>query len=113
LETGRLPLSPHLESGQIEKDRPELAQLLKGIIQANTLSSSGPPISNVILLRSLIGRAVFDWVLKDPFPVLGTECGPIWDELRSILDERGESELHAPKILLKAFCRSEFPHALL
>lgn len=46
---------------------------------------------NAKLLRAIIGWAVFEWVLQDPFPVFGTECGSAWEGLKEVLQERGQN----------------------
>lgn len=91
LKGDRVSRLPRPDLDAIERNHKELAELLRGALNVRNWDISvREKIMNVLLLRALIGWAVFKWVLKDPFPVLGTECGPIWDELKDMLNERGE-----------------------
>jgi len=91
LKGDRVSRLPRPDFNAIERNHKELAELLRGALNVENWDiSPREKITNVLLLRALIGWAVFKWVLKDPFPVLGTECGPVWDELKDMLNERGE-----------------------
>ena len=79
--------APNFES--IGRDCAVFTKVLKSILPTEALTLTPSKISNVLFLRSLVGYAVFQWVFEDPFPIFGTEDGPIWDELKIILEERG------------------------
>ena len=88
LKGGRVNTLPRPDFEYIKRNHPTLAVLLQEASYSEQRDSKG--FSNFMLLRAIIGWAVFKWVLEEPFPTFGTECGPIWDELKEILDERGE-----------------------
>ncbi len=91
LENGDVSLLPQPNIGHIKQNHRELADLLGSVVQEkNTAAILAGKISNTTLLRSLIAWAVYKWVFLDPFPVLGTEQGGIWDDLKEMLKERGQ-----------------------
>jgi hypothetical protein len=68
-----------------------LGALLERVIdEKNMAAFLAGKISNVLIVRSLISLAVYQWVFQDPFPLLGTESGGIWDDLQEMLKERGK-----------------------
>jgi hypothetical protein len=75
----------------IENNKAELFDLLRKATSIEQLDvSERARIKSKNLLKAIIGWALFDWVLQDPFPTFGTECGVIWEELKEVLNERGE-----------------------
>jgi hypothetical protein len=91
LENGDVSLLPQPDIEHIKGNHQDLADLLESVVhEKNIAALVTGKISNVSLLRSLIAWAVYKWVFQDPFPILGTERGGIWDDLKEILKERGE-----------------------
>lgn len=95
LEKGDVSLLPQPDIEHIKQNYQELAEHLENVIhEKNIAAVVAGKVSNFILLRSLIAWAVYKWVFQDPFPVLGTERGGIWDDLKEMLMERGELLQH-------------------
>ena len=91
MESGEVSLLPPPDAEYIKRNHQSLAELLASVVpERNMAALATGEISNVLLLRSLIGWAVYKWVFQDPFPVLGTERGGIWDDLTEMLKERGK-----------------------
>jgi len=75
----------------IENNEAELFDLLRKATSIEQLDvSERAKIKSKNLLKAIIGWVLFDWVLQDPFPTFGTECGVVWEELKEVLNERGE-----------------------
>jgi hypothetical protein len=91
---GQINFLPQPDIDYIELNYQELAELILCVVhESNIPALATGKISNFTLLRSLIARAIYKWVFVDPFPLLGTESGGIWDDLKAILQERGTSPL--------------------
>jgi hypothetical protein len=74
----------------IKQHHQDLAELLRNVVhEMNMAALVAGKISNATLLRSLTAWSAYTWVFQDPFPILGTEKGGIWDELKEMLKERG------------------------
>jgi hypothetical protein len=95
LEFGDVSLLPQPNIEYIKQNHRELAEILENVVHGkNIVAVVSEKISNFTLLRSLIAWAVYKCVLQDPFPVLGTESGGIWDDFKEMLRERGELLQH-------------------
>jgi hypothetical protein len=98
-EHGSADLLPTPKIKESELNISALSIFLKSAFQTEFLDTLALNVSNETLLRSLIGWAIYEWVLRDPFPVFGTEDGPLWEEMKRMLEERGKYIL---AILLQA-----------
>jgi hypothetical protein len=90
-DNGDVSLLPQPDFEYINQHYQELAELLKNVVHEKNLAALvRGKISNATLLRSLIAWYAYKWVFQDPFPILGTERGGIWDDLKEMLKERGQ-----------------------
>jgi hypothetical protein len=91
LKNSHISRLPRPDIDYIKQHHQSLGALLESVVhEKNMVAFLAGKISNVLLLRSLISWAVYRWVFQDPFPVLGTESGGIWDDLQEMLKERGK-----------------------
>jgi hypothetical protein len=109
LERGQDCLLPQPDINYIKLNCRELAELILCVVhKSNIPVLAAGKISNPTLLRSLIARAIYKWVFVDPFPVLGTEGGGIWDDLKAMLQERGMS----PSNKFRSNTDTEYMHCI-
>jgi hypothetical protein len=78
----------------IENNKAELFDLLRKATNIEQRDLSGrAKMKSKNILQAIISWVLVEWVLEDPFPTFETEsseCGVVWEELKEVLDERGE-----------------------